>query len=214
MSADEDQPAEAFDYVIVGAGAAGAILANRLTEDGTATVCLLEAGPPDWHPYLHMPAGYIKAVFNPTYAWQFNSEPNPLTLNRKIPLPQGRTLGGSTSINGLVYNRGQREDFDGWAASGNAGWSYAEVLPYFMRNERREGGDSRYRGREGPQPVSAVFHLSACPGAGGCYGLVFFSLHRFRRLLACVREFIIVAALRGVHGGAQYMEIVCQCRRG
>ena len=156
MSAGEDQPAEAFDYVIVGAGAAGAILANRLTEDGTATVCLLEAGPPDWHPYLHMPAGYIKAVFDPTYAWQFTSEPNPLTLNRKIPLPQGRTLGGSTSINGLVYNRGQREDFDGWAARGNAGWSYAEVLPYFMRNERREGGDSRYRGREGPQPVSDI----------------------------------------------------------
>ena len=156
MSAGEDQPGETFDYVIVGGGAAGAILANRLTEDGTATVCLLEAGPPDWHPYLHMPAGYIKAVFNPTYAWQFNSEPNPLTLNRKIPLPQGRTLGGSTSINGLVYNRGQREDFDGWAASGNAGWSYAEVLPYFMRNESRTGGDSRYRGREGPQPVSDI----------------------------------------------------------
>ena len=156
MAANENQLAESFDYVIVGGGAAGAILANRLSEDGSATVCLLEAGPPDWHPYLHMPAGYIKAVFNPTYAWQFSSEPNPLTLNRKIPLPQGRTLGGSTSINGLVYNRGQREDFDGWAAMGNPGWSYAEVLPYFMRNERRAGGDPRYRGREGPQPVSDI----------------------------------------------------------
>lgn len=156
MSVDESHSAESFDYVIVGGGAAGAILANRLSEDGTATVCLLEAGPADWHPYLHMPAGYIKAVFNPTYAWQFTSEPNPLTLNRKIPLPQGRTLGGSTSINGMVYNRGQREDFDGWAVMGNAGWSYAEVLPYFMRNECRANGDSRYRGRDGPQPVSDI----------------------------------------------------------
>ena len=147
---------ETFDYVIVGGGAAGAILANRLSEDGGATVCLLEAGPADWHPYLHMPAGYIKAVFNPSYTWQFTSEPNPLTLNRRIPLPQGRTLGGSTSINGLVYNRGQREDFDGWAAMGNRGWSYAEVLPYFKRNERRAGGDDRYRGREGPLPVSDI----------------------------------------------------------
>lgn len=156
MAADEVRTAEAFDYVIVGGGAAGAILAARLSEDGSATVCLLEAGPADWHPYLHMPAGYIKAVFNPTYAWQFTSEPNPLTLNRRIPLPQGRTLGGSTSINGLVYNRGQREDFDGWAAMGNPGWGYAEVLPYFMRNERRAGGDARYRGRDGPQPVSDI----------------------------------------------------------
>ncbi len=150
-----DSP-EAFDYVIVGGGAAGAILANRLSEDGGATVCLLEAGPADWHPYLHMPAGYIKAVFNPSVTWQFTSEPNPLTLNRRIPLPQGRTLGGSTSINGLVYNRGQREDFDHWAAMGNRGWSYAEVLPYFKRNERRAGGDDRYRGRKGPLPVSDI----------------------------------------------------------
>lgn len=173
MPADKDQPAETFDYVIVGGGAAGAILANRLSEDGSATVCLLEAGPPDWHPYLHMPAGYIKAVFNPTYAWQFASEPNPLTLNRKIPLPQGRTLGGSTSINGLVYNRGQRQDFDGWAAMGNAGWRYAEVLPYFMRNERRAGGDPLYRGREGPQPVSDIewFHPISESFIAGAQGL-------------------------------------------
>jgi len=156
MAVDHEQADESFDYVIVGGGAAGAILASRLSEDGDATVCLLEAGPADWHPFLHMPAGYIKSVFNPTYAWQFTSEPNPLTQNRRIPLPQGRTLGGSTSINGLVYNRGQREDFDGWATMGNPGWSYAEVLPYFMRNERRVGGDPLYRGREGPQPVSDI----------------------------------------------------------
>ena len=137
MATTGSSPEEAFDYVIVGGGAAGAILAARLSEDAETTVCLLEAGPRDWHPYLHMPAGYIKAVFNPTYAWQFSSEPNPLTLGRRIPLPQGRTLGGSTSINGLVYNRGQREDFDGWAAMGNPGWGYADVLPYFCVNVRR-----------------------------------------------------------------------------
>ena len=156
MADDSASASDAFDYVIVGAGAAGAILAARLSEDGKTTVCLLEAGPPDWHPWLHMPAGYIKAVFNPTYAWQFSSEPNPLTLNRRIPLPQGKTLGGSTSINGLVYNRGQREDFDGWAALGNPGWGYAAVLPYFKRNESYTTGDVRLRGRDGPQTVSDI----------------------------------------------------------
>ncbi len=149
--------AESFDYVIVGAGAAGAILANRLSEDGRSTVCLLEAGPRDWHPFLHIPAGFIKVLFNPAYTWQFTSEPTAQTGGRRIPLPQGRTLGGSTSVNGLVYNRGQREDFDGWAALGNRGWGYADVLPYFKRNERRIGpGDDRLRGRDGPLPVSDI----------------------------------------------------------
>lgn len=148
---------EFFDYVIVGGGAAGAILANRLTEDGATTVCLLEAGPADWHPFLHIPAGFIKVLFNPAVTWQFSSEPTAWTNGRRIPLPQGRTLGGSTSINGLVYNRGQREDFDQWATLGNPGWSYAQVLPYFMRNEQRLGpGDDRYRGRAGPLPVSNI----------------------------------------------------------
>ncbi len=148
---------EAFDYVIVGSGAAGAILANRLTEDGKTTVCLLEAGPADWHPFLHIPAGFIKVLFNPAFTWQFSSEPNALTYGRRIPLPQGRTLGGSTSINGLVYNRGQRQDYDEWAALGNRGWGYAQVLPYFKRNERRLGpGDDCYRGREGLLPISDI----------------------------------------------------------
>ena len=157
MQNDVPDGSDAFDYVIVGGGAAGAILANRLTEDGKSTVCLLEAGPSDWNPFLHIPAGYIKVLFNPAFTWQFSSEPLQQTNGRRIPLPQGRTLGGSTSINGLVYNRGQREDFDEWAALGNAGWGYSQVLAYFKRNEHRLGpGDDRYRGREGPLPVSDI----------------------------------------------------------
>lgn len=147
---------ETFDYVIVGAGAAGAILAHRLSEDRRATVCLLEAGGSDWHPWLHIPAGFIKVLFNPAYTWQFSSEPHEQTSGRRVPLPQGRVLGGSSSINGLVYNRGQREDYDQWATLGNPGWSYAEVLPYFRRTERRTTGDARYRGRDGLLPVSDI----------------------------------------------------------
>src|SRR5438128_11933452 len=111
--------ADIFDYVIVGAGAAGSILAKRLTEERNATVCLLEAGPRDWHPYLHIPAGFIKVLFNPAFTWQFSTEPTANTNGRRIPVPQGRTLGGSTAINGLVYNRGLPSDYDGWAAAGN-----------------------------------------------------------------------------------------------
>ncbi len=146
---------ESFDYVIVGAGAAGAILANRLSADGS-TVCLLEAGPSDWHPFLHIPAGFIKVVFNPTYAWQFATEPTELTAGRRIPIPQGRVLGGSTSINGLVYNRGQQGDYDHWAELGNPGWSFRDVLPYFKSMERRSGGRDEYRGRSGELPVSDI----------------------------------------------------------
>ncbi|MDT4839253.1 alcohol dehydrogenase [compost metagenome] len=117
---------------------------------------MLEAGPPDHSPYLHIPAGFIKAVFNKKYAWQFSSEGTAQTNGRRVPIPQGRTLGGSTSINGLVYNRGQAADFDHWAALGNTGWSYEDVLPYFKSMERRVGGDDRYRGRKGELPVTDI----------------------------------------------------------
>lgn len=148
---------EEFDYVVIGAGAAGAIVASRLAEDPDVSVCVLEAGPSDWHPYLHIPAGFIKVLFDPGVTWQFAAEPTPLTGGRAIPLPQGRTLGGSTSINGLVYNRGQREDFDGWAAAGNPGWGFADVLPYFRRTERWTGPDpDGLRGHDGPVTVTPI----------------------------------------------------------
>ncbi|MBV8661765.1 MAG: GMC family oxidoreductase N-terminal domain-containing protein [Hyphomicrobiales bacterium] len=147
--------ADAFDYVIVGAGAAGCVLANRIAAAGLHTVCLLEAGPPDRDIFLHIPAGVYKASSNPRYAWLYETEPGPGTANRPIPMPQGRTLGGSTSINGMNYNRGCAQDFDGWAERGNRGWSYAEVLPYFKRSERKVGAcDPRYHGADGPMPIT------------------------------------------------------------
>ncbi len=141
--------ADTFDYVIVGAGSAGCILANRLSESGRHTVCLLEAGPPDWHPYIHIPAGFIKTLNMPSVNWMYEAEPSEWTGGRAIPVPRGKTLGGSSSINGHIYNRGQRIDFDGWAQNGNRGWGYYDVLPYFKRCEQRIGsGEDTFRGRE------------------------------------------------------------------
>ena len=147
--------ADEFDYVIVGAGSAGCILANRLSADGKHTVCLLEAGPPDWNPYLHIPAGFIKTLTNPNVAWQYEAESSHGTAGRNIAVPRGKTLGGSSSINGHIYNRGQRMDFDSWAQRGNHGWGYQDVLPYFQRCERRiGGGDNQFRGRDGNLTVT------------------------------------------------------------
>ena len=147
--------ADTFDYVIIGSGAAGSVLCNRLTEDSNITVCVLECGPADRHPFIHIPAGFIKMLFNPAYTWQFQTEPGEGINGRSIPTTQGRTLGGSSSINGMIYNRGQRADFDNWAQRGNRGWGYVDILPYFKRGERRLGlGDDRIHGREGNLPVT------------------------------------------------------------
>lgn len=144
-----------FDYIIVGAGPAGCVLADRLTEDGRTTVCVLEAGPSDRNLMIHIPAGFIKMVFNPAYTFEFQTEATEQTAGRRIPTMQGRVVGGSSSINGLIYNRGQAADFNSWAQRGNRGWGYADVLPYFMRSERRIGpGDARYRGRNGAMPIT------------------------------------------------------------
>ncbi len=153
--ATQRQGADVFDYVIVGAGAAGCVLANRLAADGRFTICVLEAGPSDHNIYLHIPGGFIKAVTNPKYAWQFKTEPSEGTAGRQITVQQGKTLGGSTAINGFNYNRGQPGDFDTWAQLGNRGWGYADVLPYFKRTEKRIGtSDERYRGAEGSLPIT------------------------------------------------------------
>ena len=149
MTADE------FDYVIVGAGAAGSVLAHRLTEDPAVSVCVLEAGPPDRNPWIHIPAGFTKTLFDPSCTWQFKTEPTENTAGRAIATTQGRTLGGSSSINGMVYNRGQPADLDSWAQRGNRGWGYDDMLPYYRRTERRVGfGDPAKRGREGGIPVT------------------------------------------------------------
>ncbi len=153
-----------FDYVIVGAGTAGSTLAARLAEGSGAKVCLLEAGPPDWNPFIHIPAGFMKTLTNSRVNWLYDSEPSKGTSGRRVHAPRGKTLGGSSSINGHIYNRGQRMDFDGWAQMGNRGWGYQDILPYFRRTERRIGnGDDTFRGRDGSLIVSDIeWHDPLC----------------------------------------------------
>lgn len=149
--------ADSFDYIVIGAGSAGSVVAGRLSEMGGGTVCVLEAGPPDRNPFIHIPATVVYTLDNPKINWMYRSEPSDGTAGRAIVQSRGKTLGGSGSINGHIYSRGHRLDFDMWAARGNPGWSYAEVLPYFKRNERRIGeGDDRYRGREGPFIITDI----------------------------------------------------------
>ena len=162
---------DTFDYVIIGGGSAGSLLANRLTEDGTATVCVLEAGPPDRNPWIHVPAGFTKTLFDPSCTWQFKSEPTERTGGRAIATTQGRTLGGSSSVNGMVYNRGQPADLNSWAQRGARGWGYDDVLPYYRRSERRIGfGDDAIRGRAGGIPVTDMdwFHPVSEAFIAGC----------------------------------------------
>ncbi|MCC6212133.1 MAG: GMC family oxidoreductase N-terminal domain-containing protein, partial [Burkholderiales bacterium] len=123
-----------FDYIVVGAGSAGCVLANRLSADGRHRVLLLEAGPKDRSIWIHLPIGYGKTMFHPVYNWGFQTDPEPGMHGRRIYWPRGRGLGGSSSINGLIYVRGQREDYDRWAAAGNRGWGWDDVLPYFRRS--------------------------------------------------------------------------------
>ena len=142
-----------FDYIIVGAGSAGCVLANRLSEDPRSTVLLLEAGPKDSSMWIKIPAGFTKLLNSPIYNWNFESEPEPNTANRRIPIPRGRTLGGSSAINGMLYVRGNPLDYNTWSQFGNRGWGYDAVLPYFRKAENFAPGGDESRGRGGPLHV-------------------------------------------------------------
>ena len=147
---------EDFDFIIVGAGSAGCIVANRLSADGRATVLLLEAGPSDWHPFLRIPLGYAHSFNDAKVNWRYASEPEPGLGGRVAYVPRGRVLGGSSTINALVYARGQAQDFDGWAAEGNPGWAWADVLPFYRKLEDHPLGPGPMHGQGGPVAISDV----------------------------------------------------------
>ena len=164
-----------FDYIIIGAGTAGCVLANRLTEDGRHRVLLLEAGPEDRSPWIHIPIGYGKTMFHPVYNWGFYTDPEPEMKDRRMYWPRGRGLGGSSSINGLIYVRGQPQDYDHWAALGNTGWGWKDVLPHFIRSEHNSRGASEFHGGDGPQWCSDIAprheRMEAIIRAGGELGV-------------------------------------------
>jgi choline dehydrogenase len=146
-----------FDYVIVGAGTAGCVLASRLSEDRASRVALVEAGPLDRHPFIHIPATVGAAIAQPKLNWRFMTAPQEHLNGRSIPIPRGHVVGGSGSINGMVYFRGHSTDFDDWAAAGNPGWSYRDVLPYFLRSENNDAyPGSPYHGQGGPMNVTFI----------------------------------------------------------
>ena len=150
---DHNKP---YDYIIVGAGSAGCALAYRLSREASRRVLLLEAGGKDSFPMIHIPLGFAFMMKNPKVNWCYETEPEPNMHNRRLSFPRGKVLGGTSCINGMVYIRGQREDYDQWAAEGNEGWSYEEVLPYFKRSEHRAEGANEYHGQGGPLWVEGV----------------------------------------------------------
>jgi choline dehydrogenase-like flavoprotein len=216
--AEREENAMRADYVIIGAGSAGCVLANRLSTDPGTQVILLEAGGRDWNPLIHIPAAYMKLMDHPTLTWGFKAEPDPGVNGRAILYPRGRVLGGSSSINGMIYVRGQPEDFDHWGQLGNRGWSWDDVLPYFKKAEDWEGGADEFHGEGGPlltsrtadQPVlcqkliqagteigleyhADVNHLP--PGAGDSIGWVQ-QTRRGRRRQSAARTYLRAALKR------------------
>lgn len=154
------QPPREFDFIIVGAGSAGCVLAHRLSDNHRYDVLLLEAGPSDRSMWIHMPAGVQRAIGDPRLEWGLTTEPESGMAGRRLPVPLGRTLGGSSSLNGMLYVRGQPEDYDGWATAGCDGWSWSEVLPYFRRAETNDRGSDQLHGGYGPLRVSSAGHRS------------------------------------------------------
>src|SRR5215211_1456859 len=166
-----------FDFIVVGAGSAGSVLANRLSADPRHKVLVLEAGR-ESHPWSRIPVGFAKLIANPKANWLYASEPEASTGQRRIPIPRGKLLGGSSSINGMVFVRGQAQDYDTWAQLGNRGWSYREVLPIFREMESYQGkADDEYRGRTGPLKVSESNEsgalYDALIGAAGQVGIAY-----------------------------------------
>ena len=159
---NKNNDASEFDYVIVGAGSAGCVLANRLSADGKHSVLLLEAGPKDSNLWIHVPLGYGKLFKEKSVNWMYQTEPEPGLNGRQVFQPRGKVLGGSSSINGLLYVRGQHEDYDRWRQRGNAGWGYDDVLPYFKKAENQQRGADEYHGSGGPLPVSDWRHPIRC----------------------------------------------------
>ena len=225
-----------FDYVIIGAGTAGSVVAGRLSEAGGHRVCVLEAGPKDRSPFIHIPAAVVYALDNPRINWMYPTAPGWGTGGRSLIQSRGKTLGGSGSINGHIYTRGHRSDFDAWAAMGNRGWSYDEILPYFKRSECRIGdGDDTYRGRSGAFTITDIdetdplcdafiegaqsLGIPRNPDYNGATqdGIAYVqrSVHRGRRV-SPARAFLYPAAKRGntdVRSEARVLQILFDGRR-
>src|SRR3954471_3042552 len=147
---------ETFDYIVIGAGSAGCVVAARLSERADTSVLLLEAGGQDSHLTLKMPVAFLKAVINPAFNWGYMTEPEPQLKGRQLWLPRGRVLGGSSSINGMFYMRGHPSDYQEWEALGATGWGYSDVLPYFRKMETSWRGEGQYHGASGPVHVRAI----------------------------------------------------------